>query len=46
MTHRRPYAPVLTREEAVEELRRNAGKQFDPEVVDVFISSVQPQIPV
>jgi two-component system cell cycle response regulator len=36
MTSPRPYAPQLTVPEAVAELRRCAGSQFDPAVVDAF----------
>ena len=36
MVHDRPYKTALTHEEALAELRRNAGTQFDPAVVDVF----------
>jgi diguanylate cyclase (GGDEF)-like protein len=36
MVHKRPYKGVLTHEEALDELRRNAGTQFDPQVVDTF----------
>jgi HD-GYP domain-containing protein (c-di-GMP phosphodiesterase class II) len=32
----RPYSPPMTTEHAVAELRRCAGTQFDPAVVDVF----------
>lgn len=34
------YRQELSREEAVAELRRNAGTQFDPEIVEVFIEKV------
>ena len=37
MTSDRPYRPALTKKEAIEELRRNAGTQFDPEVVQAFL---------
>lgn len=40
MISERPYRPALLREEAITELKRHAGTQFDPEVVDAFIQSV------
>jgi diguanylate cyclase (GGDEF)-like protein len=36
----RPYRPKLTREQAIEELKRNSGSQFDPKIVEVFISQL------
>jgi len=36
MVHRRPYRDARTPERAVAELRRGAGKQFDPILVKVF----------
>ena len=36
MTSDRPYRPALPPERAVAELRRCAGTQFDPDVVEVF----------
>jgi len=39
MTSQRPYRRIqLTHEQAVEELIRNSGAQFDPVIVDVFIN--------
>jgi putative nucleotidyltransferase with HDIG domain len=37
MTSDRPYRPALERDEAVAEVARCAGTQFDPEVVQVFL---------
>ncbi|MEW6719665.1 MAG: response regulator [Thermodesulfobacteriota bacterium] len=41
MTAHRPYrSRSLTKEEAIQELHKNVGSQFDPEVVEVFSSVV------
>lgn len=37
MTTDRPYRAARSREEATEEIRRERGGQFDPNVVDVFL---------
>jgi diguanylate cyclase (GGDEF)-like protein/PAS domain S-box-containing protein len=37
MTHTRPYKQALSHKEAVEEIIRCSGSQFDPEVVEVFL---------
>jgi diguanylate cyclase (GGDEF)-like protein/PAS domain S-box-containing protein len=38
MTHDRPYRRAMGQEEALEELRRCAGGQFDPRMVEAFLS--------
>ena len=43
MISERAYRPALTREEAMRELRRNAGSQFDPGVVEVFAQALAKQ---
>jgi len=44
MTHERVYARTFTPEETIKELQDNAGKQFDPGLVNIFINKVIPQI--
>ena len=41
MTSDRPYRKGLKVTDAIEELRRNSGSQFDKEIVDIFISTLQ-----
>jgi HD-GYP domain-containing protein (c-di-GMP phosphodiesterase class II) len=48
MTTDRPYRPATSWEEALIELRRNAGTQFDPTVVAAFarvVGALQPELP-
>lgn len=37
MTSNRPYRIALTRNEAMEELKKSAGTQFDPDLVQCFV---------
>ncbi|MCL5103850.1 MAG: diguanylate cyclase [Armatimonadetes bacterium] len=41
MTNSRSYRKALSVEEALDELRRGAGTQFDPELVELFIAQLQ-----
>lgn len=41
MTHKRPYRRALNNVEAIEELKKNAGLQFDPYLVEKFIKIVK-----
>lgn len=43
MTANRPYRRALAREEAIQELHKNVGSQFDPEVVEHFSKVVERQ---
>ncbi|HEU5251856.1 MAG TPA: diguanylate cyclase [Solirubrobacterales bacterium] len=44
MTEGRPYRQPMSSSEAVEELRRGAGTQFDPELVKTFAEKVVPTL--
>lgn len=46
MTSDRPYRVALSYEEAIAEVERCAGSQFDPEVVHAFLARVATRIPV
>lgn len=46
MTSARPYKPGCTRREAVDVLREAAGAQFDPRVVEAFISTLPSTLPI
>jgi len=40
MTTSRPYRPGRTRDEAIDEIRAFKGRQFDPELAELFIASL------
>lgn len=41
MTNDRPYRKAMFHEEAVQELRRCAGTQFDPKLVEIFLEIME-----
>jgi len=41
MTSNRPYRKALSKEEAIRELNKNAGSQFDPRVVRAFLKVIK-----
>jgi len=45
MSSARPYRPALSQEEALKELRRGAGIEFDPYLAELFIGIVQAGFP-
>jgi len=45
MTSARPYRSAFSREEVVQELRKGAGIQFDPKLVEVFIGLIEAGFP-
>jgi len=44
MTSDRPYRGAMTTEEALEELRKNSGSQFDPDVISAFFEEYVPDV--
>jgi len=40
MTNDRAYRSAMTKGEAIEEIKRNSGTQFDPEIARVFVEKV------
>lgn len=41
MTTDTVYKKALTKREAIDELKKNSGYQFDPNIVDVFIKYLE-----
>ncbi len=44
ITNDRPFAKARSIDFAIKEIRNNSGTQYDPDLVDLFISQVIPQI--
>ncbi len=45
MTNPRSYRKTKSRREAIAELQKNAGTQFDPHIVEIFLSVIEPPSP-
>ncbi|MDD4764880.1 MAG: HD-GYP domain-containing protein [Atribacterota bacterium] len=37
MQSNRPYKRIMTKEESIEEIKKNSGSQFDPNLVSIFL---------
>jgi len=44
MVHNQIYKEKIPGQKAVQELKQKSGIEFDPELVDVFINKVLPEI--
>lgn len=44
MTNHRPYQDAVSADEALEELKKKAGTQFDPHLVETFLNMMSPKI--
>ncbi len=44
ITTDRPYRRALPKDKAVSEIKKNAGSQFDPEVVEMFLSIIGEEV--
>ncbi len=45
MTNARTYRSAITKEEAMEEIKKNAGTQFDPELSKLFLEIMSRKLP-
>jgi len=36
----RPYRKVLTKDTAIQELKRGSGTQFEPKIVEIFLEII------
>jgi putative two-component system response regulator len=46
LTQKRPYKAAWPVAEAIAEIERQRGRQFDPEIVDAFLRVIEQQRPV
>lgn len=46
MTNNRPYRKAMMQEDAIIEIRKHSGKQFDPNLVEIFIQLVTSDVKV
>lgn len=46
MVSLRTYRPPFTHQEAIDEIKRNSGFQFDPSIVNIFLEIFENQIPL
>ncbi len=44
LTHGRPYKKAVSLQQAKSEIRAQAGSQFDPGIVEVFLNTITPQV--
>jgi HD-GYP domain-containing protein (c-di-GMP phosphodiesterase class II) len=44
LTHGRPYKKSVSLQDAKKEIRSQSRMQFDPQVVDAFLSAITPQV--
>lgn len=43
MTQDRPYRKAMSKDESVNEIKKNVGKQFDPKIASIFLEHVLPR---
>lgn len=46
MTHYRPYKNAISEKEALEELKKCSGKQYDPDLIKIFMENYKTFLPI